>query len=79
VKQKGSWGNKRIFHTAKESSNLQRYARLESMANGTANGTRYTRNQILNYILNNAADLAANGVDVHELYNWAAEKYTWEG
>lgn len=53
---------------------------LEGLANGSlTNGKRYTRGEILNYIINNSRDLAANGIDIQELYNWAADKYTWEG
>lgn len=52
---------------------------LEGLANGSATGTRYTRSQILNFIINNAADFAANGVDVQQLFDWADNKYTWEG
>jgi hypothetical protein len=51
---------------------------LENMANGTMDGNRYGRSDILNYIVNNAYDLTANGIDVNDLYNWASNKYTWD-
>ncbi len=51
---------------------------LEGLASGSIDGKRYSRSEILNFILQNASDFAANGVDVEKLYDWASKKYTWE-
>jgi hypothetical protein len=51
---------------------------LESLANGTADGTRWGRSEILNEIINNASYFSSLGVNVKDLYNWASNKYTWD-
>lgn len=46
---------------------------LQKMASNGA-----TRSDILKFINSNAGDLQANGVNVQELYKWAASNFTWD-